>query len=738
MEGTLAEMNPKSIVPADPDIIDQLQDENFLEMQMAALPEGGMPVSRNNDEDKPVEKKESVNSSVEESSAASPEDDKHAKSLASEQDKAAKAAGTTQEVSAGGVAIGVEMASEKEKGSVEYELSHLTQGVWDRLTQAQQLEERPDPLLSDANQSSRDQIALPGAYAEGPSFDAEGRQGGHLPSVNVAAAHQDLATTSNNNNNNNDGTVSDNGLAVAQPVDEASSLDLPLAQAHDGSQSQNKQNPCGDHDMKHILCVMVLIILPIAVFLIVFIPDSDAVSSATPEGGDVTDTPQAIPLSQEDHLISVLPDDTLEALEDPTSPQTQALQWITDDPYLTTYSTQQVVQRFSLASLYYSLQGHGWARNDNWLSYNRSECEWYQKEEFGVTSMIHGFYNYWAEDYLVPTPNSPCDSEGRIRNVWLDRNNVVGSLPEELYLLSNLQSFSFAMNPGLEGTLSTRLGTLQDLEAIVFLGMGNPGPIPSEIGMVTKMKAMGLSIGAIGGTLPSELGLLTDMEYMALGNNPDLGGTIPTNLNMSKVIFFALLESDFTGTIPTELATQLQSVKHFSLGKMRLSGTVPTELGLLSTIEYFNLEASPLMTGTLPSELGQLERAKTFKLENSHFSGSLPEEIFNIETLQRFWAFNSTFTGTIPSGLDSLSNLIIVDLSNNLLTGPIPQVLTNGSLYSFDVHGNAMLSGTVPEGLCDVKNTCVPEDNINTCNGIQGLTFDCTNALCGCHCPCQA
>jgi hypothetical protein len=69
------------------------------------------------------------------------------------------------------------------------------------------------------------------------------------------------------------------------------------------------------------------------------------------------------------------------ALEDPSSPQSSALAWISGldpmefDPC--TYPT--IEQRYGLATFYFATIGNDWIKNDNWLS-AKSECEW-----FGVT-----------------------------------------------------------------------------------------------------------------------------------------------------------------------------------------------------------------------------------------------------------------------------------------------------------------------------------------------------------------
>lgn len=101
------------------------------------------------------------------------------------------------------------------------------------------------------------------------------------------------------------------------------------------------------------------------------------------------------------------------ALEDPSSPQYQALKWLYQNANLNEYADTQRMQRYAMAVLYFSTNGQEWTVSDNWLS-DLPECEWYNK---GVTF---------------------CDAvSSGVSNFDLNGNNLNGKLPAELYLLSD-------------------------------------------------------------------------------------------------------------------------------------------------------------------------------------------------------------------------------------------------------------------------------------------------------------
>lgn len=83
-----------------------------------------------------------------------------------------------------------------------------------------------------------------------------------------------------------------------------------------------------------------------------------------------------------------LPESTLQAIvTDKTSPQALAYQWLLEDPRWMQYDQARLLQRFVLATLYFSTnepirnQSH-WKIDSHWLSMDHHECSWgYRGEE---------------------------------------------------------------------------------------------------------------------------------------------------------------------------------------------------------------------------------------------------------------------------------------------------------------------------------------------------------------------
>ena len=75
------------------------------------------------------------------------------------------------------------------------------------------------------------------------------------------------------------------------------------------------------------------------------------------------------------------------------------------------------------------------------------------------------------------------------------------------------------------------------------------GTLPTQIGLMTAMRATSLSDNSITGTLPTQIGLMTAMEsYFDLSDN-SITGTLPTQIGLMTA-----MESSSTSTITASRA----------------------------------------------------------------------------------------------------------------------------------------------------------------------------------------
>ena len=222
----------------------------------------------------------------------------------------------------------------------------------------------------------------------------------------------------------------------------------------------------------------------------------------------------------------------------------------------------------ALVDLYNSNNGGGWTYYYSWLT-GSDPCNWY-----GVFC-----------------------TGGHVTSLYLDENQLTGSIPPELGNLTNL----------VELDLSTNQLT---------------GSIPPELGNLTNLVQLDLSTNQLTGSIPPELGNLNNLSSLHLASN-QLTGSIPPELgNLTKLSYLELQNNQLTGSIPLELGN-LTNLVGFILALNQLTGSIPPELGNLTNLGVLNLSANQL-TGSIPPELGNLINLVSLHLYNNQLTGNVP------------------------------------------------------------------------------------------------------------------
>jgi hypothetical protein len=148
---------------------------------------------------------------------------------------------------------------------------------------------------------------------------------------------------------------------------------------------------------------------------------------------DSTESPTVPAQPAVNQFLSGLPRYSLALAEsDANSPQAQALAWLQDDPLYHEYELDRLYQRYALAVLYHSTSGESWYHSEKWLT-NEDECTWY----------THALDNI-------------CNDAHHLRYLFLHLNDLVGSIPTELELFTDLEYTSFG-DVNLTGTVYSEL-----------------------------------------------------------------------------------------------------------------------------------------------------------------------------------------------------------------------------------------------------------------------------------------
>ncbi len=194
------------------------------------------------------------------------------------------------------------------------------------------------------------------------------------------------------------------------------------------------------------------------------------------------------------------------SLDDTSTSQYKAYGWLVESDR-SSLTDVMLLQRYALATLYFSTAGSGWSDKSYWLS-DEEECpsdnaisrNWYGVEE--------------------------CDAGGMVTRLILSSQNMVGTIPPELTHLRMLKVLDVSENE-LYGVLPTQMGLFQELEILRLGSNFLDGAIPSELGSLVTLQELYLHVNKFEGEMPEEICDLTDESGLELlwtdcGGNPPM------------------------------------------------------------------------------------------------------------------------------------------------------------------------------------------------------------------------
>jgi Leucine-rich repeat (LRR) protein len=406
-------------------------------------------------------------------------------------------------------------------------------------------------------------------------------------------------------------------------------------------------------------------------------------------------------------------------LLDILTPRGMAFDWLVNNkeanPDLTAQSEYTKVQRYALATLYYSTGGDTWSNKTNWLS-NLDACQWWS----GSGSGCGVFSN-------------------NITILDLDDNNVQGVLPNDLGLLTSLTAISIrnptSSTPDIGGSLPSSLGLLTSLTSLVLTGNLFSGNVPTELSSCTMLESVDLGNNNLNGGIPTSFASLSKLSMLNLEGNYLAGEPDPTIFEGITGLVDLNLQGNRLTSIPTSIM-RLTQLQNLNLGSNLLS-TFPLSVTEIGSLSHLSLEGN-MFAGPVPVQIGRLTSLRYLDLSGSSFSGSIPVEIGRLTLLSETLDLSdNALTGSIPSVLGQLRELKQLKLNGNRFAGQLPSELALLSkIEELRIEDNTV-TGTVPTDLCTLLNSDGAAASYADCDELAlppCFTFCCTD---GEDCVCR-
>ncbi len=210
----------------------------------------------------------------------------------------------------------------------------------------------------------------------------------------------------------------------------------------------------------------------------------------------------------------------------------------------------------------------------------------------------------WTTPWTLSDPvsawNGVTVSGGRVTQLNLNNNNLVGPIPVELASLTGLVSLWLYDNQ-LTGTIPTELGSLTNLASLYLYSNGLTGPIPVEIGSLTGLVDLRLNTNLLASAIPVEIGTLTNLTNLNLGSN-QLTGAIPTEISsLTNLTSLALNSNQLTSAVPTEISS-LTGLTTLVLSSNQLTGL--PDLSALSVLSLLIVQSNQFTFEDLEPNIG--------------------------------------------------------------------------------------------------------------------------------------
>ena len=200
------------------------------------------------------------------------------------------------------------------------------------------------------------------------------------------------------------------------------------------------------------------------------------------------------------------------------------------------------------------------------------------------------------------------------------------------------------------------------------------GGVTIENGKLTKLNLSGFGLK---GDLPALVSSFTDLTSLNLGSNPNLTGSLPSDMgNLVNLESFLAVTTGLGGQLPASMGN-LTKMNNLQLSKNNISGTIPAEWAGMTELKNLGLYSTNLSTPLPEAIFTSWKHIGTLLLyDNQNMNGPLPEALGNMttdNTIFNIQMYNCNFTGGIPESWGNIPDVSKqLYIYGNQLTEPVP------------------------------------------------------------------
>jgi Leucine-rich repeat (LRR) protein len=293
-----------------------------------------------------------------------------------------------------------------------------------------------------------------------------------------------------------------------------------------------------------------------------------------------------------------------------------------------------------------------------------------------------------------------------IEFISVRRNQLAGTLPEELFASSTLKSIDLYDNNifgeipsfdpsiplqtlhmgsnNLSGKIYPSIANAKSLARLDLSSNTLNGELPAVL-FDLPLEELSLHTNLFSGVIPTDIGKTTSLVKLDVGNN-GFGGELPVEMGSLSNLEELMIRNvpQLTGRIPASYGLLFRNLLKIVISETGINGNIPETFGSISNLETIDFSKN-FFRGDLPSELGNLVNLKTLDLFDNDISGTIPAEFGNMTALEELLLEDNNISGDIPSQLGRLENLRSLSLQDNSMGGRAPDEVCSLRSEGLDV-----------------------------------------------------
>ncbi|RYR06556.1 hypothetical protein Ahy_B05g073876 isoform B [Arachis hypogaea] len=238
-----------------------------------------------------------------------------------------------------------------------------------------------------------------------------------------------------------------------------------------------------------------------------------------------------------------------------------------------------------------------------------------------------------------------------LQELYLENNQMTGSIPEDLSIFPFLKELSLDFNQ-LRGKIPDNIRLPSQLKALSIISNSIQGGIPKSFGNICSLASLDLSHNTLTGELPVAIHHLSGCTRYSLQ-------------------YLNLQYNQFNGTLPD--ISIFPSLTDLYLSQNKLNGKVPEGIQFLSQLETLIMNSNSLEGVITDSLFHNLSKLKVLDLTGNSFVLKINPDWIPPFQLQVIMLQHCMVGPYLPKWLQTQKNLMQLDISNAGISDITPE-----------------------------------------------------------------